>query len=201
MSATATMPAAAPKLMTINEFWEFSNAPSNQHKHFELVRGEVIELPSPTQPHGRVCANALFELESYARRMGTGYTIGNDAGVVLERDPDTVRVPDVSYFSGDESFRELNPKYSEAVPTLVVEVQSPSDRQLKITRKIEMYLDSGVKVVWLINYEERFVSFHRLGKSPEVFECGQTITLDELPGFSCKVDDLFRMPKEIAKPA
>ncbi len=194
MSATAT--ATPPKLLTAVEFWEFTQLPVNSDKQFELVRGEVIELPSPTKPHGRVCANALFALESYARRTARGYTVGNDAGVVLERDPDTVRGPDVSFYLESESLREMDQKYSVSIPELVVEVQSPGDRQLKLARKIAMYLENGVKVVWIINFEERFASIHRLGKSPEVFECGQTITIEELPVFSCPVDDLFRMPNE-----
>lgn len=145
--------------------------------------------------------NVGFELESYARRTGLGYTVGNDAGVILEHEPDTVRGPDVSYFSERTSFDKLDPKYSETVPTLVAEVQSPSERQVKVMRKIANYLDSGVKVVWLVNYDERFAAIHRLNKSPEVFESGQTITIEELPGFSCRVDDLFGMPPEMQSPS
>lgn len=201
MPVTATLEATAPKLMTMDEFWDFVNLPENDDKHFELVRGEVIELPSPTLPHGRVCMNAAFELEAYSRRTGSGYAVCNDTGVVLERDPDTVRGPDVAYFHGEERFADLDPKYSETIPALVVEVQSPSERQVKLMRKIANYLDSGVAVVWLINFEERFASLHRLGKSPAVFECGQALMIEELPGFSCKVEDLFRPPKEFSKPS
>jgi Uma2 family endonuclease len=198
MPASATAPALTPKLMTADEFWEFTQLPANSEKHFELVRGEVIELPPPTKPHCRVCMNAGFELETYARRTQNGYAVGNDSGVILERDPDTVRGPDVSYFLEADSFRGMDQKYSESIPVLVVEVQSPGDRQLKLTRKIAAYLESGVKVVWVVNFEGRFASIHRRDKAPEVFECGQRIALPELPGFSCFVDDLFRMPKDFA---
>ena len=95
-----------------------------------------------------------------------------------------------------ETFDELHPKWGEVPPIVAVEVQSPGDRQVRVTRKIAQYLDSGVPVVWLVDYEERFVTVHRLGRSPQVFESGQTLTADELPGFRCLVEDFFRLPNE-----
>jgi Uma2 family endonuclease len=44
---------------------------------FELVRGEVVEMPLPTPEHGRVCGNAYFVLESYGRQSGLGYALAN----------------------------------------------------------------------------------------------------------------------------
>jgi Uma2 family endonuclease len=182
--------------MTAEEFWDYCQRPENVGRKLELIRGEVIELPSPTKRHGRVCLNVGYALESYARQVRKGYVLTNDAGVIIERDPDTVRGPDVAYYTDADVFNELDPKWGDIPPLLAVEVQSPADKQARLTKKISNYLDNGVKIVWLVNYEERFVAVHRVGRPPQVFECGQELTADELPGFHCLVDDFFRLPSE-----
>ena len=78
------------KLMTAEEFM----AADLGEGRYELVRGEVIEVPPPMPEHGRVCMNISFILESYGRRTVIGYALSNVAGVLTERDPDTVRGPD-----------------------------------------------------------------------------------------------------------
>jgi Uma2 family endonuclease len=99
------------KLLTAEEFFDWVHQPENQGRHFELERGKVIEMPPPGERHGRACINVGFELETYARRCRRGYVCGNDTGVIWERDPDTVRGPDVLYYDVMRSYEELTPKY------------------------------------------------------------------------------------------
>ena len=101
------------KLLKAEEFFDWVHLPENTNKWFELVRGEVIELPPPTKPHGVVCINVGYVLSSYSRHRRKGYVTGNDSGVILEHDPDTVRGPDVAYYEDAQTFAELHPKYGE----------------------------------------------------------------------------------------
>src|ERR1039457_7336409 len=66
---------------------------------FELVRGEVVEMPLPTPEHGLVCANVAGILWDYGRKSGHGFPLSNDSGVLTARSPDTVRGPDVCFYS------------------------------------------------------------------------------------------------------
>ena len=85
--------------MTVDQFMEFCSRPENDDRFFELVRGEVIELPPPRPIHGALCTNFTTELNLYARKRRKGHVTCNDSGVIFERDPDTVRGPDVAYFT------------------------------------------------------------------------------------------------------
>ena len=81
------------KLMTAEEFM----AADLGEGIFELVRGEVVEMPPPMPEHGRVCGNAFFVLESYGRQSGLGYALSNDSAVLTERNPDTcAEAPDMA---------------------------------------------------------------------------------------------------------
>src|SRR3954452_9563868 len=147
--------ATATARMTADEFLEFVHRPENEGRWFELVRGEVIELPPPTKKHGVVSANIAFALGGYIRQARKGYITANDSGTLLERDPDTVRGPDVAYFTDARRYDDLHPKYGEEPPVLAVEVLSPDDRAARVLAKVDDYLRNGVRVVWLVDPEGR----------------------------------------------
>jgi Uma2 family endonuclease len=183
------------------EFCDWVHHPENAGRWFELVRGEVIELPPPRRIQSVVCSRAASLLGRYTEERGFGYVAGNDSGVILTRDPDTVRGPDVAVYEDANTFAELHPKYGEVPPRLAVEVLSPEDRLGKVMRKIMDYLHNGVPLVWLIDPETRNVTVHRPGKEPYVVEQNEELTgEDVLPGFRCRVADLFLLPGD-RKPA
>jgi len=57
------------------------------------------------------------------------------------------------------------------------------------------YLRTGVKMVWLIDPEARSVTVHQPDRGQLFLEPGQELNGGEvLPGFVCRVDDLFDVP-------
>lgn len=185
------------KPMSAEEFSDWVQRPENSDKWFELVRGEVIELPAPTRPHGVVAVRVASILSRYVEDRGEWYVASNDSGVILERDPDTVRGPDVALYNDAATFEELHPKYGEVPPLLAVEILSPGDRPGKVMRKIKDYLRAGVGLVWLIDPETRNVTVYQPGREPSLVEQDQELAgEDVLPGFSCLAGDFFRLRKQ-----
>jgi Uma2 family endonuclease len=194
---TATTPPAT-KRMTAEEFCDWVHLPENANKWFELVRGEVIELPPPQKIHGVVCINVTRIVANYAFQRRKGYVASNDSGVILERDPDTVRGPDVALYEDAAKFADLHPKYGEVPPRLAVEVLSPNDKAKHVTRKITDYLANGVDLVWLIDPEDRTVTVYRRDRGQyRVKHDGELTGDDVLPDFLCKVADIFHLPAEL----
>ncbi len=178
------------KLLTAEEFMAADLGEGN----FELVRGEVIQVP-PTMPdHGRVCVNVVFALESYGRQTGYGYALGNDSAVVTERGPDTVRGADVCFYSEERWPRsQVGSALPPISPDLVVEVYSPGNRRGKMLEKVVEYLAVGIPLVWVV-YPRRYevAIFRSADELPDVLKKDAVIeNLPELPGFRCAVADLF----------
>jgi Uma2 family endonuclease len=185
------------KLLTAEEFFDFVQRPENADRCFELVGGEVIEVSRPTKPHGLVCTRVGRILDTYAEQRGSGYAVSNDTGVILARDPDTVRGPDVASYEDASTYAELHPKYGEAPPLLAVEILSPNDKHVKVMQKVTDYFNAGVRLVWVLDPESREAVVHRLDKKAQTLKTADEITgEDVLPGFSCKVNDFFRLPGE-----
>jgi Uma2 family endonuclease len=182
----------ASGLMTAEQFFDHANRPENQGKHLELVRGKVVEMSRPGERHCHVCGNVVWVLNNFVRQRRRGRVLANDPGILLERDPDTVRGPDVVFFDDVKPYDQLNPKFAEGIPPMVVEVLSPNDRVGKVTRRIGEYLRAGIKLIWIVDPEAQDVTVHRPRQESEVFEGDQELTgYDVLPGLSCRLSDVF----------
>lgn len=158
----------------------------------ELIRGVLCETMPTGREHGEVAANAAFELLSHIKPLKLGIVTTSDSGVRLERDPDTVREPDVAFFSADRIGPKRVSGYSEVVPDLVMEIQSPNDSRDDVYEKARMWLSFGVRLVWVVHPDSRSVDVHRPGHPVETIdEDGQLDGHDVLPGFTRPVASIF----------
>jgi Uma2 family endonuclease len=187
MSTTAT------KLLTAEEFAALPDPPDGSRQ--ELVKGVVVTMPPPKGRHGIVCSKIDRLIGNYAEAKNLGWTTSNDTGAILERDPDTVRGPDVGFWSIARQ-PDVPDDYFEIPPDLAVEVLSPDDRRNRVREKIREYIAAGVPLVWLVDPETRTVTVYtgRL-RGTELDESDQLDGGEVVPGFSCKVGDLFPQPR------
>ena len=136
--------ATATQLITAEEY---ANMP-DMGVPTELVRGEIIESGITTPRHGQVCHKAAFLLYDFTEAHCTGHTVCNNAGIITERNPDTVRGGDIWFISyGKIPKGPLPQDYLEVAPEIVIEVKSVFDRWSKLLGKVAEYLDAGVAVV------------------------------------------------------
>ncbi|HYT92522.1 MAG TPA: Uma2 family endonuclease [Gemmataceae bacterium] len=188
------------KLLTAEEFYEWGWLPENEDRFLELVAGKVIEWPwPPGQRHGVVCGYLCWLLGEFTRRRNKGYVCSNCCGVILHRNPDTVRGPDLALYEDSKSYEELSDFYGDVPPRLAVEVLMPDDPPDLVAEKVTDYLTHGVPLLWLINTETRQATVHQPGKEPRILSGEEELTGGKiLPGLSCRVADLFRLPWEAA---
>jgi Uma2 family endonuclease len=185
------------KLLTADEFYELASRPENWDKCLELERGLIVEMPVPGKRHGLVCGNTAFILGNYARQQRHGYVCCNRTAVLVEKDPDTVRGPDVLYFEDAQRFDQIDEKYGETPPILAAEVLSPNDTVGKVRRRVREQLRFGTKVVWVLDPEARNVLVYRPGKEDQLLESNEDLTCEDvLPGFRCRVAEFFEVPGE-----
>jgi Uma2 family endonuclease len=162
---------------------------------FELVRGEVVRMSPSSPEHGLICANLAGIHWEYGRRSGFGYCLSNDSSVLTERNPDTVRGPDVAFYSRARWPREqVGRTLPPVAPDLVVEVSSPGNRPGAMHEKIGEYLNAGALMVWVVYPKSRTLAIYRSFDVPPVVldEGGTLEDLPVLPGFRCPVSDVFR---------
>lgn len=191
---TATIPAPTaaappPALLTAEEF--FSKPWDRQA---ELIDGEVVDMPPTGFRHGYVCGNVQYELRRLLETTKLGRVVCNDAGIVTRRRPDTVRGPDVAYFSYVRLPQDLSPAgYPDVSPELVFEVKSPSDRWDDLLAKVAEYLRVNVVAVVVLDPDEQTVQIFRREQSVQTFGVADVLELpDILLGFCIPVERLFQ---------
>ncbi len=187
--------ASKSKTLTAEEFFDWVHLPKNRGRTFELRDGEIIEMPPPGKYHGFVCGNIAGILRDFAIATRKGYVCTNDSGIIVGRNPDSVRGPDVTYYVDEETADDMQRKYAVVPPVLAVEVVSPSDRINDIMRRVTQLLNLGVQVVWVVDAESRDVSICQSGHDPLLFTGNEALTgSGPLSEFSCSVDQFFAIP-------
>lgn len=182
------MSTVAARPITAEEFGRMPE-PADGSKE-ELVKGVIVTIPPPKGRHGIVQLKIGRLLGNFVEDRRLGWVV-TESGTILERDPDTIRGPDVAYYS---IARQPTPPadYFEIPPDLAVEVLSPDDRRPAVREKIREYVNAGVRLVWLADPETRTVLVYRGSLRGTEYDEADTLDGgDALPEFTCRVADFF----------
>ena len=183
------MTTAKKKLLTADDLLELYG----KGVKGELIRGAFCETVSASGKHGEIAGNFIIGLGVFVKPRKLGRIFGSDAGVRLERNPDTVREPDVGFISAAKMPPEMEANsYYEVVPDLVVEIVSPGDTRREVFDKAQMWLRFGVSLVWVADPETRTVDVYCLdAPSITLSESGSLDGAPVLPGFTLPVREVF----------
>jgi Uma2 family endonuclease len=168
---------------------------------YELVEGRLVRMPPTMRGHGRTLMALLLLIGRHVEDNNLGLTTPPDEGFLLSRpgQKDIVLAPDIAFIraerlsqlpQGEESWR----KYSALAPDLVVEIASPSQYRPEMAAKARLYLELGVRLVWVFWPRQKRVDVWRPGSDQPVATLGVDDTLsgeDVLPGFTLPLAQLF----------
>ncbi len=111
----------------------------------------------------------------------------------FEEDPNIVQ-PDIIVICDENKVNEAN-KY-EGIPTLIVEVLSPSTKGKDMAAKLNLYMKSGVAEYWMVSIESK--SIHQYSFTPErdidsliTFNEGDTIESTVFEGLKIALGNIF----------
>lgn len=160
---------------------------------YELVNGLPVEKQMGAEA-GEVTNLLTAFLTLFVRQHSRGHTYDGQTGFqCFPHDPNLVRKPDLSFVAAGRLAGEKSPKgHVKIAPDLAIEVVSPNDLYEEVEAKVEQYRSAGVKLIWVISPGSKTVLIRRLdGTCAEVNESGELSGEDVVPGFTCKVADLF----------
>lgn len=159
---------------------------------YELDDGRLIVMPPPGDIHSAVDSDIHFELKLQGERRGFG-ELRSEVGLLLRRNPDRLVGPDAAFIcAASLPVRRSKEGYLETIPDLIVEVRSKNDAWAEILSKVAEYFQAGVRVVWVIDPENRTISEFRPNSSVRVFQETDDLTNDDIiPGFRMPVRNVF----------
>lgn len=164
--------------------------PDDGHRH-ELDEGRLITTPLSSWRSSALSLHIAINLGGHIDAHKLGMYVGANAGVILQRNPDTVRAPDFTFVS-HKRWRDPGWGYFEGAPDLVVEVLSFNDSFTRMTRKVMQYLAAGVRLVWLVDPERRIVEVYRAdGSTATLAADGILDGEDVLPGYTLPLTEMW----------
>jgi Uma2 family endonuclease len=178
---------------TLEDLWALDQLPENAGKRFELLNGEIYEVPTPEPEHNFVVGQLYGPMWNFNTTHKLGFVFGDNTSYTLSSGDELI--PDVSFVAKEHAGFPLPKKFLLA-PDLAIEVKSPSNTERELLDKAESYLKSGTRLVWLAYPESRVVWACRLAEDGDLklrkVELDGTLDGEEvLPGFELAVKDIF----------
>ncbi|PZV82226.1 Uma2 family endonuclease [Algoriphagus aquaeductus] len=163
----------------------------------ELIKGKMFaKAAAPSRRHQAVSGNVFSLFHTFLKGHPCKvYSAPFD--VRFSKDPDfkiidSVVQPDISVIC-DQS--KLDEKGCLGAPDLIVEILSPSNSQVELQNKYELYQEFGVKEYWIIHPVENTLQINILVNGvyqpSRLFTTGQKVTSTVLPGFELALEEVF----------
>jgi Uma2 family endonuclease len=162
-------------------------------KEYEIVAGQPEEKTRGGARHGGVGARLIVRLGSHVEAHQLGGIYGPDTTFQIGENQ---RIPDVAFVSAARLPAGGEPEgIWPMAPDLAVEIISPNDLYERVISKVEEYFVGGVRQVWLISPEHKTLTiYHTPTHTTILTEADDLVSEELLPGFRCRVADLFRSP-------
>ena len=160
---------------------------------YEVVNGEYVEKDMGARS-SEIGAVLLSFLLPFVRANKLGRAYGTDTGYVcFPNKPKQLRKPDVSFVAAGRLPGDKTPDGNiKITPDLAVEVVSPNDKYEEVQLKIADYKSAKVRLIWVISPETQTALIRRAdGTCAEIGEAGDLSGEDVVPGFACKLAELF----------
>ena len=157
-----------PKRISYEEYQDLVNS---SDQRYELIDGEVYLLASPSFNHqlvvneiaghfynffkGKNCRSLTAPLD--VRLFGFATKFEEDPNVVQ---PDVIVICDVDKVNADNKY--------EGIPTLIVEVLSPSTKSKDLSIKLNLYMRSGIKEFWIVDVEDKKIMQYSFTEDREI---------------------------------
>lgn len=175
---------------------DLANMPDDTWQ-YEIVEGELIRMPGSGIEASRIAALLVHYLLAFVLPRNLGLVTGADGTFDLTQpgDPvETALVPDAAFVAAGRLPGRV-PGYAKLAPDLVAEVASPNHYHPEMNAKAKLYIERGVRLVWMIWPSSQQVDVWR-PSSPNAPVTTVGIAdsldgLDVLPGFTLPIRDLL----------
>jgi len=175
--------------LTDEQFYQLCTA--NRDLNLELnAKGELIIVSPVGGESGNQEAGMITDLEIWNRQTRLGkvfssstiFRLGNGA----KRSPDAawVKLERWEALTSDE-----RKKFPPLIPDFVIELRSESDRLRTLQDKMQEYLENGLRLGWLINFQDQQVEIYRQNQLVEIVQLPAVLRGEEvLPGFELQLE-------------
>lgn len=164
-------------------------------ERLEYIDGVVYMTSSPSIQHQLVSSNLHTIFGSYLKgKTCKVFAAPTDIELVSETCSERkLVIPDLSIICDQTGFTDT--KYV-GVPTLIVEILSPSNQAYDLVTKFNLYMEYGVKEYWIVNPMKQAVTVYvlneeRLYEQADIKVSVGTVQSVCFPGLFVHLEEIF----------
>jgi Uma2 family endonuclease len=159
----------------------------------QLVEGELIMSPAPNRFHQDIVLNLIDLLRGYLRAHPIGRVYAAPFDVFISEH--NVFQPDL-LFVASANYAKFTDDGLHGAPDLAIEVLSPGTAHLDKKNKRKVYVQAGVRELWLVDpllLQVQIYDFTRDPAKPIRFvEEDETFSTALLPGLTIHAAEVFK---------
>ncbi len=161
----------------------------------ELIDGNFYFMEAPATVHQTIIGELHYMIKSHIKRnKGQCKVYLSPFDVRLDKDNKTVVQPDIMIICDKD---KLDNKRCNGAPDFIAEVVSQGSERLDYIKKLNKYLDAGVREYWIISPDKSLVTVYEFTKEsmPRQYHFSDKIPLGILEGLTI---DFSEIEKEIS---
>lgn len=152
----------------------------------ELIDGKIYYMPPPNTRHQRLVSDLHYLIKDFIKRNnGECEVFPSPFAVFLNEDDVNYVEPDISVICDKN---KITDKGCNGAPDWVIEIVSPSSKQMDYYKKLFKYRTAGVREYWVVDPERELVTVYNFEKdSMEEYFFDKDIPVGIYEGFSMMV--------------
>lgn len=155
------MDAKALEFYTEHDYY---NLPENVRA--ELIDGQFYYMAAPSRLHQKISSELYMTINNYIKsKKGHCEAYYAPFAVKLFDDKKTIVEPDISVICDKD---KLTDRGCTGAPDWIVEIVSPGNPGHDYVKKLNLYLDAGVREYWIIDPQQRTILVYFFEESVKV---------------------------------
>ena len=169
--------------------------PQEDGNRYEIIEGELFVSTSPGLSHQIVLKNLTVLIDRFLEMNPIGMVVPNP-GLVLSEYSGVI--PDIVFFLDEQRDTIVTGQRLTGPPALVIEIVSPGSANIRRDRvaKLQLYAKHRVPEYWIVDPKnltvEKYVAQGSSLSLLQTLEHDEELSIDSLPGFSCRLSQIFR---------
>ena len=187
-----TQPKTKPRTRLTNADYMAMTPPANSGPRYQLINGELIEMPGASYAHQTFLVQLVIQLALQVDSPGIGEVLVAPYDVHV--DLFNTFQPDLLFVSNARQ-HILDQPAATGAPDVVVEILSDSTRRRDLNEKLPVYATNGVREIWIVDLDAATVTVHSGDGSNfapiRTFAASDTLTSDAMPGVAINLAPIF----------
>lgn len=169
------------EVYTINDIYSLPEG-----ERAELIDGQIYFMAPPSTNHQRIVSDLHYHIKDYINKNNGECEVFPAPFAVFLSDSEKNYVePDISVVCDKE---KITDKGCQGAPDWVIEIVSPSTKQMDYYKKLFKYRMTGVREYWVVDPERKLVTVYNFEcDTMEEYPFGEEVPAGIYEGFSIKV--------------